>query len=206
MEAHPDRALIEEAQRDPEAFGRIFDTYHDRILRYCIHRTGDVETGRDLAAVTFSKAMTQLWRFRWHGIPLSAWLYRIATHEVASHFRGKHVASLDELLGQGYEIADPHDIREELMAAQADIERHAQWLVVRRELEQLPLKYQEVISLRFFEEKSLLEIAEILGKRHGTIKSLLSRGLAKLRTQMQPNPEIPVVQVKAENFNSIEGV
>jgi RNA polymerase sigma-70 factor (ECF subfamily) len=50
----------------------------------------------------------------------------------------------------------------------------------------LPAKYQDVIALRYFEGKSIREIAEILGKREGTIKSLLSRGLEKIRKKLPP--------------------
>ena len=49
------------------------------------------------------------------------------------------------------------------------------------ELKTLPVKYQEVISLRYFEGKDNKEISEILGINEGTLKSLLSRGLEKLR-------------------------
>jgi RNA polymerase sigma-70 factor (ECF subfamily) len=50
---------------------------------------------------------------------------------------------------------------------------------------QLDLKYQEVIALRFFEEKSIQQISAILNKKEGTVKSLLSRGLKKLRTAVE---------------------
>jgi RNA polymerase sigma-70 factor (ECF subfamily) len=45
----------------------------------------------------------------------------------------------------------------------------------------LPDKYRQVIALRYFEELSIREIADILHKKEGTIKSLLSRGLEKLK-------------------------
>ena len=54
-------------------------------------------------------------------------------------------------------------------------------------LKTLPVKYQEVISLRYFEGKNNKEIIEILNMKEGTLKSLLSRGLEKLRNKMQPN-------------------
>lgn len=207
MEASFDRDLIEQAKRDPEAFGRLFDIYHPQILRYCIHRTGDVEYGRDLAAQTFLKALMKLWQFRWHGIPFSAWLYRIATNEINDHFRSKRMLSLDHLLDtQGFEVTDERDFRQELIEAQIELEQHEQFLALLQELKTLSLKYQEVISLRFFEDKSIAEIATILGKREGTIKSLLSRGLAYLRKTMQPVPLSPVVQMKVENFHSLDDV
>jgi RNA polymerase sigma-70 factor (ECF subfamily) len=48
----------------------------------------------------------------------------------------------------------------------------------------LPVKYQEVIVLRFFEDKQIKEICQILDKREGTVKSLLHRGLERLRKSM----------------------
>ena len=46
---------------------------------------------------------------------------------------------------------------------------------------ELPIKYQDVIMLRYFERKSVKEIAEILNKKEGTVKSLLSRGIRRLK-------------------------
>jgi len=52
-------------------------------------------------------------------------------------------------------------------------------------LTRLPLKYQEAIALRYFEEKTVAEVAEILGKPEGTVKSLVSRGLERLRAVIE---------------------
>lgn len=207
MELSADRDLVQRAQADPEAFGAIFDAYYARILKYCVHRSGDVELGRDLASLVFLRAMQQLWRYRWQGIPLSAWLYRIANNEIVSHFRKRRPISLDALLEeQGLEVGDSHDLRQEFLEAEQEMARHAQFLSVRAALETLPTYYQEAIALRFFEEKSILEIAQILGKREGTIKSLLSRGLAKLRQAMQPQEILGVVQIQAESSHSFDDV
>jgi RNA polymerase sigma-70 factor (ECF subfamily) len=54
-------------------------------------------------------------------------------------------------------------------------------LIVLKELKTLPIKYQEVISFKYFEGKENKEIAEILLIKEGTLKSLISRGLEKLR-------------------------
>jgi len=70
-----------------------------------------------------------------------------------------------------------HQDKEEL---EAELQKHDQFLTVLRVLKTLPPKYQEVISLRYFEEKDNKEIVEILNLNEGTLKSLLSRGLEKL--------------------------
>jgi RNA polymerase sigma-70 factor (ECF subfamily) len=62
-----------------------------------------------------------------------------------------------------------------------ELRKHEQFLTVLKQLKTLPLKYQEVISLRYFEGKENGEIAEILNMNEGTLKSLLSRGVKKLQ-------------------------
>lgn len=58
-------------------------------------------------------------------------------------------------------------------------------MTIQEKIFKLPVKYQEVIVLRFFEKKKIKEIAEILGKKQGTIKSLLHRGLEKLKNLIE---------------------
>jgi RNA polymerase sigma-70 factor (ECF subfamily) len=88
------------------------------------------------------------------------------------------------------------------MDAQEKLQRHQTFLEIQKEIIRLDMLYQEVISLRFFENKKIKEIALILGKSEGTIKSQLSRGLEKLRQRliikqpaMQPFKKIRVIPV-----------
>jgi RNA polymerase sigma-70 factor (ECF subfamily) len=89
--------------------------------------------------------------------------------------------SLEELQEQGFELLSPHDPENELIEAQEKLKQHQEFLEIQQKIIRLPAKYQEVIALRFFEKKQIKEIAEILGKREGTIKSLLHRAVEKLR-------------------------
>ncbi len=187
-----DRVLVERAKSDPEAFGRLFDRYFDPIFAYLFRRTGDWEASRDLASETFLKALKALPRYRWQGRPLSAWLFAIATNELRMYYRrGQRApASLDALIAEsGVSVPDPSTLDQERQAAEHELERSEEFVRVRKALTALPLKYQEAIALRYFEEKSVAEVAEILGKPEGTVKSLLSRGLERLRRtldQTQP--------------------
>jgi len=94
----------------------------------------------------------------------------------------KQAISLDQLQeAYGFDF-ESSELTEEILKAQVELEeRHQQFLFYQNKILELPIKYQEVISLRYFEEKSMKEIAKILNKREGTIKSLLHRGLEKLR-------------------------
>ena len=186
MNLQDESTLIAAAQKNPEAFGVLFDHYYPKILAYLIHRTGEVALAQDLTSETFFKALTKLWQFRWRRISFSAWLYRIATNEMRMHYRGKRPVSLDAIMeGSGFDVPDSADLVEELKEAEEKLSRQKDFMEIRAKLANLPLNYQEVITLRYLEEKSIPEIAEIIAKREGTVRSLLSRGLQKLRDMQQ---------------------
>jgi len=195
MDLNQEKILVDSAKTNPEAFGALFDEYYSKILGYSIKRTGDVHLAEDITAETFYKAQRKLWQFKWQGVPFSAWLYRIATNEINYYFRTKkrhNSISLEALTEDGnMQFADQHNFVEELQKAEDELMRHEIFLKVKNEISKLPIKYQEVIALRFFENKTISEIGQILDKKEGTIKSLLSRGIERLRVateeQMQPS-------------------
>ena len=76
-------------------------------------------------------------------------------------------------------------IESEVLEAEEELRRHEDFLLLHENIAKLSIKYQEAITLRFFENKQIKEIAEILGKREGTVKSLLHRGLKKLKKLME---------------------
>lgn len=182
MDLEIEAKLIANARKNPEAFGVLFDEYYPKILNYLVRRTGEVALSEDLCSQAFEKAYTKLWQFQFRSLPFSAWLYRIAGNELKMHYRSKRVVSLESMMeGKGFDVPDAVDVLQELLDAEETVQKQKQFLGVQQKLQTLPLVYQEVIALRFFEEKSILEIAKILGKKEGTVKSLLSRGLEKLR-------------------------
>lgn len=182
-----ERELIDQAKHDPEAFGHLYDRNYSSILNYCIRRTGDIELAHDITSETFVKALKNIDRFEWRDVSFSAWLYRIAGNEIASYFRKKSYKSisLEHLTeNQGLEPVSPQELEEEFIEAQEKLERHKEFLAIREQTGKLPIKYQDVIALRYFMNKSVKEIANILEKPEGTVKSLLHRGLEKLKNQV----------------------
>ena len=186
MHLNEEKELVRLAQRDPEVFAGIYDRYYQKIFEYALKRTANLQAAQDITSETFFKALRKLWQFRWRNVPLSSWLYRIATNEANQHFRKrKHsAASLDELRASGFEPVSEGDPGTELMEAQDRLKRHQEFLACQKIISRMDLKYQEVLCLRFLERKEIKEIGEILGKSDGTIKSLLHRGLQKLRAEM----------------------
>jgi len=174
-----DKELVARAKKDPQAFGQIYDQYYSQIFGYILKRTANLEAAKDITSETFFKALKKLWQFRWQNVPFSSWLYRIAGNEIVNYYRknGRQTVALDE-------IAEPPgacDLSEEMIEAEDELQRHQDFLAIQKKITTLSVKYQEVITLRFLEKKKIKDICQILKKKEGTVKSLLSRGLEKLR-------------------------
>lgn len=181
MDLNEEKELVERAKKDSEAFGELYEKYYSQIFGYILKRVANVEIAHDIISETFLKVLKNLWQFRWQNISISAWLYRIANNEIANYFRKRknRIVSLEKVL----EPIFIHNPLLEIIEAQEKLKRHKDFLKVQKEISKLPIKYQEVITLRFFEKKKIKEIAEILGKKEGTVKSLLYRGLEKLKEE-----------------------
>jgi len=180
-----EKQLVKNAQKDPEAFGIIFDKYYDPIFGYILRRVANPEIAKEIVSEVFFKAFTNLWKFRWRNISIAAWLYKIATNEINYFFRKQKykTVSLDRLMDEnGMDpVSNSDTIEEEIIKAEMVLQKHQNFLEVQKKIALMPFKYQEVITLRYFESKSIKEISEILNKKEGTVKSLLSRSINKLR-------------------------
>jgi RNA polymerase sigma-70 factor (ECF subfamily) len=180
-----EKEWVKKAKKDPEAFGRLYDEYYPKIMGYVLRRTASVEDSQEIVCETFLKALKNIWRFRWRNVPFGSWLYRIAANEIVNFFRRKKpVVSLES-------VNDPFaetDILKEVISAQEKLKEHQDFLNIQEEILSLPPLYQEVLALRFFEGKAVKEVADILGKPEGTVKSLLRRGLEKLKEKFSATP------------------
>lgn len=184
MEKETEKLLVETIQKDPHQFGILFDEYYTVIFNYVFRRLGDYDITKDILSETFLKAFLNIGKFRWKGVPISFWLYRIANNEIQQSFRREKYrpGSLDLIVeSKGWDTPDPASTPEVKRQAEKEIQRDADFLFIQQEIKKLPAIYQEVLALRYFEQKSIKEIAAIIDKKEGTIKSLLSRGVSKLR-------------------------
>lgn len=187
MQYGNEQELLKRIKKDPQAFAFIYDQYYQQIFSYAFRRTADYEPARDITAETFLKAWQKIGFFEWRNIPISSWLFRIATNEINLYFRkAKYTPACINDTGLYAYLPYEEGIETEKAALEKALQETQEFLAVQKQLLQLGIKYQEVIALRFFEEKSIKEIAAILNKKEGTIKSLLSRGLEKLRVLLVP--------------------
>ena len=183
MDLSEEKELVERARKDPEAFGKIYDQYYSPIFNYVLRRIANIEIAQDITSEVFFRALKNLGKFRWQNISISFWLYRIATNQITDCFRKNNhkTISLEEVRELAANFDPPSDFPE----AEEELIRHEDFLLLHENIAKLSIKYQEVIVLRFFEDKQIKDIARILGKREGTVKALLHRGLEKLRKLME---------------------
>jgi len=85
MTLEEEKTLLEKIKINPRHFGVLFD--HNPIFGYVFRRVVRYSLTQDIVAKAFLKAFLKIQDFEWKRIPVSAWLYRIATNEVNYYFR-----------------------------------------------------------------------------------------------------------------------
>ena len=179
--------LLKEVENDPQKFGELYEKFYKNIFGYAFRRTGNYDAAKDIAAETFLKAYIGIGKFKWRNISVLYWLYRIATNELNKYFNS--LRYLPESLSRvqeeyGFDITDYSNAETERILLEEELEKHMEFKRINDLIKKLDIKYQDVISLKYFEHKSIKEIALILNKKEGTVKSLLSRGIDKLEKKI----------------------
>lgn len=155
------------------ALADLFEEYYERIARYIAVRIGNQNDAEELAGDVFVRATEHIGSFQWRGVPVQAWLYRIAHNLVVDHLRRnsrRKTAPLDEAL----HIADSHNPEGEVMHA---LDREE----LLEALGQLTEAQRETIALRFFGGMTSAEAAVIMNRSNGAVRELQSSGLKRLR-------------------------
>ena len=168
-----DELLVAEAKEDPKSAGMLYDKYYKEILGYIYHCTCGTDVTEDLTSNVFLTAFRHLGRYKWQQVPFKAWLYRIATNEVRMHWRRqKRITNFSR------QISEPAGSD---TTGSEHISTQEEYRLLHKAMMELKSKYRTVIILRYFEDKAIVEICRITGKKEGTIKSQLHRGLARLQ-------------------------
>jgi RNA polymerase sigma-70 factor (ECF subfamily) len=163
---------------DPAVFTRLYRRHYDAIFRYCIHRLFDRQAAQDVTSTAFFNVVENAKRFKGTEQQFRNWLYKIATNAVNNHLR--QAARRDRL---------QKAVRDKSSVPTTDCQDSAnesaeKLALLKQAMLTLKPKYQTIITLRFFENLKLTQIAEVLGSSPGTTRSQLARALAKLRERM----------------------
>ena len=170
-----ERLLVAAAQKDPTRFAELYEINFERVYAFVVRRVSDRDAAEDLTSEVFHKALANLRRFEWRGVPFAAWLLRIAANAIAD--RAQRV-------GKELVVDDPPELGEEA-SADIDLEEAERRARLFRLVAKLPADQRRVIAMRFAEEKSIHEIAEALGRSEGAVKQLQFRGLENLREKIK---------------------
>ena len=167
---------------ESSAFGALYDHYHPALYRFVALKVGRREDAEDITHQTFLRAWQRVGQYEGRGYPFSSWLYRIARNQIVDFYRARR------------EHADLEDV-ESLLVVEDDpagrLDTKADVARVRAALLELRADYQDVIILRFIEERSLEEAATALNRSVGATKVLQHRALRHLRALLdgpEPSP------------------
>ncbi len=164
------KTLLERIQRqDQQALAEVYDRYFDQIYRYINYRISESEVAADLAGEVFLALVKALKNGRPPKTSLSGWLYTVARNLAVDHIKqkGRTVALVEDL------VSDEPSLMHQAHLAQLGP-------ILREAISQLTEEQQHVITLRFGQELSLAETAEIMEKSVGAVKALQHRALASL--------------------------
>ncbi|MHB1086794.1 MAG: RNA polymerase sigma factor [Minisyncoccota bacterium] len=177
-----DQELVQESLANRHAFAALVAKYEAPLRRY-VKRLGvdSPEDAEDLLQEAFIKAYVNLNDYD-PSLPFGAWMYRITHNETISHFRKQRVrprtVETEENLVMFENIADDSDIP-------AEIDREILKKAIHTALAGIAEQYRDVLVLRFLEEKSYDEIAEILQIPSGTVATYISRGKRELKEALK---------------------
>ena len=165
-----------QSKNDPEAYGKLYDEYVKRIYRFVYFKISNHEEAEDITSEVFLKAWNYL-KDKKEVKSFAGLLYRIARNSVIDHYRARAakpviistVTSVEETI----EVGDGGEWTEKL---QIKLESDEILLAIKR----LKQEYQEVLTLRYVDELTIDEIAEIVGKGKIAVRVTLHRALKKL--------------------------
>ncbi|HJU36375.1 MAG TPA: sigma-70 family RNA polymerase sigma factor [Gaiellaceae bacterium] len=176
------RELVARGQQgDRDALEELYLIHFDRIYSYLHVSVGNRHDAEDLTTQTFLKMLEKIGSFKWQSAPFSAWLFRIAHNLAMDHFRSRRRWQPEE------EVPEPPGEEEPSaeLAAMQTIGRESMLKLIDR----LSPEQQQVLTLKFVFNLPNAEVAAILDKTEGAIKSLQHRALVSLQKQIAQQQE-----------------
>lgn len=165
-----DLEIIDRAHEDIKYFACLYDHYEERLLRYILSISNlSQEDAQDILQESFIKAWINLNDFD-PELKLSSWLYRIVHNETISLSRKKN----------SYGKNNKVDIEENTLINNdferiCDPDEEEEYQITSEILDAMPLKYREVLVLKYLERMSYEEISDVLRIPEGTVATRMNR-------------------------------
>lgn len=169
------RNLVKKAKSggDPEAFGQLYDEYVSQIFRYVYYKVGNYADAQDLTGQTFLRAFENIQSYELRDVAFSSWLYRIAHNLVVDFFRKESKRNDVPIEGHSLGMSETGNPADELMASHESQQLY-------NALSRLTNNQREVIVLKFIDNLSNWQVAEIMAISVGAVKSAQKRALIAL--------------------------
>jgi len=171
MQSEIEKQYIEDSKKDARSFEPLYVLYYERILKFVYKRIESLDDTREVTAIVFTKALTNIKKYKDQGFPFSSWLYSIAINEINQFYRDSKKMRVISLDKKGVDnIAEETDkLNQDLVSA------------LKKALMYLSEDELILIELRYFEEKPFVEVGQILEITENNAKVRTYRVLDKLR-------------------------
>jgi RNA polymerase sigma-70 factor (ECF subfamily) len=169
--------LVLRARTDADALGRLYELYYERIFRFCVHRLFSKEVAEDVTSAVFLAVAAKIRSFTGRTEQdFRNWLYAIAANNANSYIR--KTSRRNELLQQvGASMTEAADC--------TDDANELDWPTLYVAISRLKPKHQTILTLRFFENLQIQEIAKIINAKESTVRVTLHRILRTLKNNLQ---------------------
>ncbi len=174
LELSDKEVLVYASNGNQDAFGVLYERYVGRIYNYIYYRTGNQHDAEDLTARVFYRALRHIGNYQDRGLPISAWLYRIA-HNLVANWHRDNSRRKEIPLDESFNVRYRGDLPETALLKSEESESLLH--LIRR----LPPDRQQLLILKFVEHMPNAQIGQIMGRTEGAIKSLYHRTLLALR-------------------------
>lgn len=164
--------LIKAAKTDPEAFGKLYTKYSERVFQFIYYRVSSIEEAQDLFSRVWERIFDKIAGLETEEeLGFQKWIYTIARNTVHDHYRASKEkwSELDEEWADGAEGP-------EMAAREAE-----EYAFLHELMEHLSPMHREIVGLHFFSDLKIYEIAQILEMEENTVSQNLSRALRKLK-------------------------
>lgn len=168
--------LIEASKKDPAEFRPLYEKYHEPIFRYIYQRSDDKDAAFDVTQQVFVKALINLSRYTFKGVPFSSWLYRIAKSEV---YKAIEKNKVNRTLN--VDVDGLKELLHEVEADDAFLQKEKSLTACMSQLQEADV---QLIEMRFFESRAFKEMGQILEMTENNAKVKVYRILEKLKKCM----------------------
>ena len=164
----------------PETLSQLFETHHDKVVRYILARVGNLAQAEDMASDVFAKAVEAFDNFQWRSIPIEAWIFRIAHNVVIDYYRKNSKQHNLPIEAAATKVG---------MSTQEQVDINLEIKELAGALDVLTEQQRNILALRFGAGMSSEEVANAMGKKAGAVRELQSSAVKKLRVAMDKPSE-----------------